>query len=156
MIRKIALLVMLAAAGVASAQTYTPTPPTNIPATMPAPVLTMTAGKTLTLSSDPVTQDVNGNALPAGQQLYYDWWEVAAGAPPVLIASGLTSPQRVHANMAAGTWCYVETATLTQAVGAPQPYATSDGSSPPVCVQVNAAPVTVKPAAPTNASASSL
>lgn len=147
-------IALLASAG-AFAQTYTPTAPTNVPATMPAPSFSMTAGKTLDLTWNAVTEDTGNNPLPVGQVLYYDVWQVSAGSPPVLLQSGLTVPERVHANMSAGTDCYVVTATLAQAAGAVQPFVTSDGSAP-LCVLVTSGPPpAVKPAAPGGLKASS-
>jgi hypothetical protein len=111
--------------------------PPTVTMPMPAPSLTMTAGGTLTLKWNPVTEDTAGAPITG---VTYNVWEVSSGSA-ALLESGLTVAQRVHANMAVGTPCYVVTASVPGDID-------SEGSSPSFCVNVVPAPV--QPAVPIN------
>ena len=129
-------ILALALAPIAYAQTA-PTPPV-ITLPMPAPTITVTAGTNVTISWQVVTSSTTG--VPLAGSVTYNVWEVSSGTP-VLKASGLTTPSNERMNVAVGTPCYVITASVAGDID-------SEGSTPPVCVNVVAAPVQV--AAPTS------
>jgi hypothetical protein len=119
------------------AQTSTPMPPV-VTLPMPAPSLTVIAGANVTISWSAVTESTTSTPLTV--PVTYNAWEVSSGTP-ALKASGLTTLSNERMSLAVGTPCYVITASAAGDID-------SAGSTPPVCVNVVAAPVQV--ASPTN------